>query len=119
MKYSRRLFVAIAALAGMAPAQALAQDMNGNIRCLIVSNLFAKSSKEAKAKEIAGSAMLFYGGRVSNLSNAQIETGLLAQRKQVTAENAAKTMNECAQAMNRAVQKIEAAGQKVKAPAGR
>ncbi len=113
MKYANLIPAALAALAIVAPVPAAAQGANSDIRCLVVSNLFAKAAKEAKAKEVASSAMLFYGGRVSALSNAQIEAGLLAQGKLVTAANAPTTMNECAQAMNRGVQKLQTVGQSV------
>ena len=84
---------------------------------MMVSNLFAKGAKEAKAKEVASSAMLFYGGRVSAYSNAQIEAGMVSQSKQLSPATASAAMNECAQAMNRALQKIQGVGQKIQASA--
>ena len=115
MKHASLVILAFAALAGAAPA--LAQDANSDIRCMMVSNLFSKAAKEAKAKEVASSAALFYGGRVSAYSNAQIESGMVSQSKQINPTNASAAMNECAQAMNRALQKIQGVGQKIQASA--
>jgi hypothetical protein len=116
MTYSRTIFTAAAALVALAPAQAVAQNTANDVRCLIVSNVFAKSAKEAKAKELANSAMLFYAGRVSSLSNAQIEAGLSAQQKEVNATNAGPTMKACASAIDGALKNISAVGQKLQPP---
>ena len=119
MKHSRPIFVALAALAAMGPAQALAQDSNSDIRCLLVSNVFSKSAKEAKAKELANSAKLFYAGRVSALSAAQMEAGFVSQEKAVTPQNAAATMNACAQAIDRAFKNIQTVGSKLQPAAAK
>jgi len=99
----------IAGLLVLGSGQAAAQSVDNNARCLLVSNLFANAAKEAKAKEVANAAKLFYGGRVSALPTAQISAALAAQHKQVTPANAGSTMNACAQAMERALKNIQAA----------
>jgi hypothetical protein len=114
MKSASIVSAALAALASVAPTQAAAQNMGSDVRCLIVSNLFAKNAKEAKARTLASSVRLFYGGRVSALSAAQIQSAVVAQQKQVTSANAGTTMNACAQSMDQALRKIQAAGQKLK-----
>ena len=113
MTSARTLFVPLAAAAGLA-APAAAQNMNNDVRCLIVSNLFAKNAKEAKARTLASSVRLFYGGRVSALSAAQIQAGVVAQQKQLTPANIGTTMNGCARSMDQALKKIQAVGQKLK-----
>jgi hypothetical protein len=117
MTYSRILTLAFVAFAGAASTQVLAQERVSDARCLLVSNIFANSAKEAKARSLASSARLFYGGRVSALPNARIQTEMLAQQKQVTAANAAATMNACSRGMDQALRNIQAVGQKLQQPA--
>lgn len=104
---------AFALLASVGAAEASAQGMDMNVRCLLVSNAFANAAKDAKAKEVANAAKLFYGGRVSTLPGAQLQASLLAQQKQISPANVGTTMTACAQNMDRALKTIQAAGQRI------
>jgi hypothetical protein len=91
---------------GKASAQGSASD----VRCLLVSNAFANGANDSKAKEIARSARLFYGGRVSTRDSAGLGRELAAQQKQLTSTNAGPVMNSCAQEMTRRLEALEALG---------
>ena len=108
------LFLALASAVFAAPASA--QDRMSDVRCLMVSNVFAKGAKEANAKQVAASAMLFYGGRVSSLSASQIQAAFALQQKQVTPANAGATMTACANAMQRSLQTLQGAAAKLAPP---
>jgi hypothetical protein len=93
-------------LAGKASAQGTASD----VRCLVVSNAYAKGANDPKAQEIAKSARLFYGGRLSMRDVGGIGRELAAQQKQITPANAGPIMNSCAQEMSRSLGALEAVG---------
>lgn len=105
--------LALVLLASLGAAEAPAQGMDTNVRCLLVSNAFANAAKDAKAKEVANAAKLFYGGRVSTLPGPQLQASLVAQQKQLTPANVGTTMTACAQNMDRALKTIQAAGQRI------
>jgi hypothetical protein len=111
---ARIILVALAAAAGIGSTPAAAQSASNDIRCLIVSNLFAKGAKQEKAKALASSARLFYGGRVSALPAGQIQAGMLEQQKQLTVASSGPTMNACARGMDEALKKIQNVGHKLK-----
>ena len=92
------------------------QTVDQNVRCLLVSNLFDNNAKEGQAKNVAAASKLFYAGRVSTLSAAQIQSAMAAQGKQLTPANAAATMSTCAQGMERALKAIQSAGQRLQKP---
>jgi hypothetical protein len=91
---------------------AVAQPAVSDARCLVVSNIFANGAKDPKAKDIANSARLFYGGRLSARNNARVEREIATQMKQITGANAGPIMNACAQAMSRSLATLEAAGRR-------
>jgi hypothetical protein len=112
MKYLK----AILAPAILFAAPAAAQDVMSDTRCLMVSNVFSKGAKDPKAKQVAGSALLFYGGRVSNLSSAQIQAAFAAQQKLVTPANAGSIMTACANSMQRSLQMLQNSASKLTPP---
>ena len=101
------------AMLGAFAAPALAQNTASDVRCLLVSNVFANSEKNPKAKQVASAASLFYSGRVSALPDATIHSSLEAEAKQLTVANAAPTMTACAQRMTRALQQLQPSEGKV------
>jgi hypothetical protein len=75
---------------------------------MLVSNIFAKNGQNAQAKQIASSAMLFYGGRVAQLPSARIKSALAAETKAITPATAVAMMNSCAQRMNQSLNMLQA-----------
>ena len=94
IKFRSVLLVALVAGAvGAAPARA--QSIN-DVRCVLVSNAFAKSAKDQNAKRMAEGSLYFYFGRIAGrLNDAQLRSQFLAQQKTLTARNATATMQAC------------------------
>jgi hypothetical protein len=93
------------------PAPAVAQASN-DVKCLLVSNLFSKASKDAKARQVAEVSKYYYLGRVyGRLSEAQLKAQIVALQKTVTTANAGPTMNGCARAMQAAASAIQRVSQ--------
>ena len=91
-------------LASSTPASAQSAD----VKCLLVSNLFSKASKEAKARQVAEITKYYYLGRVyGRLSDAQLKAQMMALQKTVTPANAGPTMNGCTRAMQAATTAIQ------------
>jgi hypothetical protein len=113
VKYSMFLrapvFCALLLMGGTASAQP-ANDM----RCLLVSNLFAKSGKEPKAKRVGEVAAYFYLGRIDGrVSSDQLRTAMREQQKTVTAENAGAVMAACARRMEASARSVQAVGRQL------
>lgn len=100
-------FIALAA--GFA-APSSAQDKASDVRCMLVSNVFANNGKDPQAKQFASAANLFYSGRVSALPSATISTALAAEAKQLTTANAAPIMNACAERMTESLKQLQTLG---------
>ena len=94
-------------------APSLAQNAASDVRCMLVSNVFANNDKNPQAKQVASAASLFYSGRVSALPNAAIQSAVATEAKQLTAANAAPTMTACAQRMTGALQQLQKLGGKI------
>jgi hypothetical protein len=93
-KHFSILLAAVVAV-GLGGTPAHAQNVN-DIRCALVSNAFAKSAKDQKAKRMAEGSLYFYFGRIAGrLNQAQLSAGFLAQQKAITRANAAQTMQTC------------------------
>ena len=107
--------VALPVLALSAPLEA-ASGTNADVRCLLVSNLYGNNADDAKAKDVANSAKLFFGGRVSGLSGAELEAAMLIERDKIKPDNASAAMTDCAREMERALKAIQAVGQKLATP---
>ena len=103
----------IALAFGTIAAPSFAQQPASDIRCMLVSNVFANNEKNSQAKQIASAAVLFYSGRVSALPTATTQSALAAEAKQLTAANAAPTMHACAQRMSDGLKALQTLGAKV------
>ena len=100
----------------VAPVPAEAQTVDQNVRCLLVSNVFENNAKEGQAKSVAAASKLFYAGRVSAIPEAQIQSAMDVQGKQITSANAVATMTACAQTMDRALKTIQTVAQRLQKP---
>jgi hypothetical protein len=97
-------------LVGMAPS-AIAQGIPEDVRCLVLSNLFAKSGADARGRQVAGQTMLFYVGRLDGRADARtIVNAMRAQGRRIDPRAAATEMSACAARLARAEQTIQALG---------
>jgi len=96
---ARKLVMIGAALAGMAaaaPAMAQAQSVDGDVRCLLAANVFARAEKDPAKRQISMAASVFYLGRLdARISNEQLKTAVQAQAKTMPAASLGPTMTAC------------------------
>jgi hypothetical protein len=107
------LALVVSAIWGHAPA--LAQERQNDARCFLVSNLFARSAPDAKAKEVARNSTFFFLGRLPT-AEAQIQAEIAAQARAVTTQNAGPTMQACARVMLAKQAEVNAIGQRLRQP---
>ncbi len=84
------------------PAAALAQTPTADpdVRCLLVSNVFAEKEPDAKKKQVAILSVTYYLGRVdAKLSPAQFRSAVVAVGKEPLGKDIATTMTNCARAL--------------------
>ena len=113
MDIVRPILIGAAALLTVAPSVGLAQSSAvTDIRCLLLSNGFAGSATEAKAKEVAAISRTFYLGRVSMLSPSQIQAARRSLPKQFDAATAGRIMNQCAEQVQKTGKDVETLLQK-------
>ena len=115
MNRTRAALLAFGAVAALASSPAAGAPRGEDVRCLMVSNIFSKNATDPKAKQVARSAMIFYGGRVSASPGGEVEAAMTAQTSEIAAANAGAIMKRCAQAMDQGIKSIQAAGQKLQA----
>src|SRR4051794_17028236 len=86
------LATALLTVSGAAAAQNAS-----DAQCLILSNAFAKNTKDPQQQKAAEASMYFYLGRISGGSSspAQLKSLLDAQAKLITQQTAPTTMNNC------------------------
>jgi hypothetical protein len=109
---------AILLLAALTAAPAVAQTAEQDVRCLIVSNIFSQSEKDAAKRQVANAARLFYLGRVdARIAGPALKNSLVTQAKGITAENAGPAMTACARSMQGKMAALQALGQSAQASA--
>lgn len=95
--------VTMAFVAFFGASQSLAAPVvstNRNIRCLMLSNLYVNSAKDDQGRKAAQATRLFYLGRVDDgLTEAQLESTMLAEGKAITPATAGDEMNKCARTL--------------------
>src|SRR6201995_2469031 len=79
-----------------------------DVKCLILSNIFAKATKEAKSQKAAEASLYFYLGRVtSTASPAQLKAALEAQSRTIDDKTAGEQMNGCVSAIQMKMQMVQ------------
>jgi len=103
----------VIALACLATSGAAAAQSGTDARCILLSNVFAKQSKDANAQKTAEASFYFYLGRISNQTTApQMKTLFDQQSKTITDANAGGLMGDCAKGVQTKMQLIQSlAGQ--------
>lgn len=105
-----RYLIAAAALL-VAPA-AIAQTPNEDVRCLIASNIFANSEKDAAKRQAAGAARLFYLGRVdARVSGGSLPNALTTEARGISAANVGPIMTGCIKSMQGKMTALQAISQ--------
>ena len=93
----RLVSVVLGASMIFAAAPAIAQGADGDVRCLLASNLFTKAEKDPAKRQVAVLASYFYLGRVDGrLSGTQLAAALKAQAPAITPQAAGPIMTACA-----------------------
>jgi hypothetical protein len=101
-------FAGVLAITAPLSAQTAAQD----VQCLMASNIFSQTEKDAGRKRIAETAKLFYLGRVdARLSGGQLRDTMSAQAKSITANNVGPIMTGCAKTMQTKMAAVQAIGE--------
>ena len=101
--------ITVALTSFASPAQA---QTASDVRCLLASNLFAKSAKEPKTRLAAEASKFFYIGRIHGRMNvSQLRAQMVAQKKAITTTNAGPIMNSCARQMEAGVKMVQGASQ--------
>jgi hypothetical protein len=97
------LGAALLATSGAAAAQSAT-----DAQCLILSNLFAKTIKDAQQQDAAKAAFYFYLGRIRDTATAaQLKALLDTQGKTITEKTAGDTMNKCVQGLEAKVELLQ------------
>src|SRR5262245_49046152 len=104
------LGLALVGPGGPASAAAPAQGIAGDVRCLMLSNVFAKSATEASAREIAAQSLLFYLGRINGRADARTITNAMRANAHVNQQAASAEMRTCAGALAQAQVNLQAWG---------
>lgn len=105
---TRLISMGAALLAVGLAAPLAAQSVDEDVRCLLVSNAFARTEKDPAKNQIAKISAAFYLGRLDmRMPSTQLKGALLAQAKAMTPAAVAPVMNGC---VRRLLQKSGAMG---------
>ncbi|WP_010217884.1 hypothetical protein [Sphingomonas sp. PAMC 26621] len=92
------LVLSLALLPAAASAQTPTADPD--VRCLLVSNVFAEKEPDAKKKQVAILTVTYYLGRVdAKLSPEKFRSAVVAVGKEPLGKDIATTMTNCARAL--------------------
>jgi hypothetical protein len=105
--------VGIAALTSPAPllaAPPAPSALGSDIRCFLLSNAYAKSATDPKARSAAAATLTFYLGRLDGRATPQvIASTMRSTGTTIDPKTAGAQMSGCAQQMARSEQSIQAA----------
>jgi hypothetical protein len=98
-------------------SSAQAQTVPDDVRCLLLSNMFAKQGGNERGRQVAAQSLLFFAGRLDARANTQAVTAAMrAQRSAIDAKTASTGMSACAVRVQRAQQMLQAAGRAAAPP---
>jgi len=105
----KKLAVATLLLSCSVPVSA--QAISGDVRCLMLSNLFTKAATDDRAKQIARQTFAFYLGRLDGRATPQALTAVMrAEAPAIDPKIAGPAMNACVGRLGRAQQAVQSAG---------
>ena len=104
----RIMLLAGAGLSALGSAPCLAQSTD-DVRCLVLSNAFAKIGSTAEAKKAGQSGAAFYLGKIDGRWNdAQLRAAIAQHQKTLKVPNAGPEMKLCMQRMQASYEKLQA-----------
>lgn len=103
------------ALALLPPVTAQAQSQPSDVKCLLLSNIYAKQADDEKARAAALQASFFYLGRVTGPA-ADLRARLSAEAKTLSSTENGDAMAACANAMVKRAEELSTATQPRAAP---
>ena len=110
--------VTVAALAAAIASPAPAQKVDNDVRCMLLSNVFARSEKDTGRQKVAEVASIYYFGRVdARLSGDALRRAILDQGKSMSAASAGPAMTACARTMQQRRLAFQSLGQSLAASA--
>jgi len=95
---------AAAALVAAAPATAAPAE---DVRCFMLSNLFAQKAATDQAKKVAQSSAYYYLGKLQGMGDADLRRLIAEQQKQITQASASSDMLACARTVTASGQRIQ------------
>ncbi len=100
---------AIALLIAGVVSPACAQTVPEDVRCMLLSNMFAKYASDEKVRNAAARSLVFYIGRLDGRADAQtIASAMRAQASSIDPKTSGPAMDACASRVARAAQSIQA-----------
>jgi hypothetical protein len=96
-----------------APASAAPAE---DVRCFMLSNLFAQKAATDQAKKLAHSSAFYYLGRLQGMGDADLRRLIAEQQKQITPASASRDMLACARAVTASGQRIQSFAPPAPAP---
>ena len=97
------LAAALLGVSGTAAAQTAT-----DARCILLANIFASQSKDARQQKIAEDTLYFYLGRINGQpTSAQMKAAVDQQGKAITNANAGTLMGECVKPVQAKVQLLQ------------
>ena len=104
-----KLAVALLIVGIVSPASA--QTVPEDVRCMLLSNVFAKGASDEKVRNGATQNLAFYIGRLDGRADPQgIASAIRTQASSIDPKTAGPAMDACASRMARAAQSIQALG---------
>ena len=95
--FRHALTVAAAIGIALTAAPAIAQTVEHDVRCMILSEAFSKLEKDPAKKQVAAATGLYFFGRVdAQISGTALRSQFFAQRALLRQQNAGEVMTACA-----------------------
>ena len=99
------------------PGTVYAESPLSDVRCLLVSNVFANAATDPRARQAASAASAFYLGRIDDrLSSAALGAALVSEQKLLTRANSSREMQACSARLAQAEKKVHAAARSAVRP---
>lgn len=111
-----KISLVVAAAASLAAAPASAATAL-DVRCFMLSNLFASKGDNENGRRLAQASGFYYLGKIQGMSDADLRRHIAEQGKQITAGTASAQMKECAAGVQASGQRIQSFAPKPQAAA--
>ncbi|MDE2302837.1 MAG: hypothetical protein KGK11_09785 [Sphingomonadales bacterium] len=110
---ARPILAAALVAALLSPVAAAAQSVPDDMRCLMLSQIFARTEKDTKKRTVAAQSMFFYLGRLDGRADANTLTNTIhTLAPTLTPATAGGQMTTCARHMGTTMQTMQGAFQK-------